>query len=107
MRALAVYSIVAVRLLWLTYHARQSSDMPCSSVFSDNEWKTLFIAVHMTRDLPVLPPTLETAVLWVAMLGGFLARKRDGQPGVMVLWRGLRRLFDLTNFINIFSITYG
>jgi hypothetical protein len=109
MRALAEYSIVALRLLWLTYQARQTPDMPCTSVFSENEWITLFMAVHKTRDLdlPAYTPTLETAVLWVAMLGGFLARKRDGQPGVMVLWRGLRRLFDLADFKNIFSITYG
>jgi len=98
MRALAVYSIVAVRLLWLTYQARQTPDIPCTSVFSENEWTTLFMAVHKINDLPVSPPTLETAVLWVAMLGGFLARKHDGQPGVMVFWRGLRRLFDLADF---------
>jgi len=107
MRALAVYSIVAVRLLWLTYQARQTPDMPCTSVFGDNEWQTLFMAVHKTNDLPVSPPSLQTAVLWVAMLGGFLARKHDGLPGVLVLWRGLRRLFDLAVFKNLFSYTYG
>jgi hypothetical protein len=31
----------------------------------------------------------------VARLGGFLGRKRDGQPGVRVLWRGYRRLQDV------------
>jgi len=107
MRAVAVYSIVAIRLLWLTYQSRQTPDVPCTTVFSDNEWNTLFMAVYKTVDLPVALPTLETAVLWVAMLGGFLARKRDGKPGVLVLWRGLRRLFDLADFNNIFSITYG
>jgi hypothetical protein len=103
MRALAVYSIVALRLIWLTYQARLTPDLPCSSVFSDTEWKTLFIAVHKSRDLPVDPPTLHTAVLWVAKLGGFLARKGDGSPGVLVLWRGLRKLFDLVDFSTLFS----
>ena len=108
MRALAVYSIVAVRLIWLTYQARQTPDMPCTSVFSDNEWITLFIAVHKTCNLPASPPTLENAVLWVAMLGGFLARKCDGFPGVSVLWRGLRRLFDLADFRSLSLLnTYG
>ena len=36
------------------------------------------------------------AIRWVAQLGGFLPRKGDGDPGVVVLWRGLRRLHDLT-----------
>ena len=31
--------------------------------------------------MPTEAPTLEQAVLWIARLGGFLARKRDGFPG--------------------------
>jgi len=31
----------------------------------------------------------------VAKLGGFLGRKRDGNPGVRTLWRGYQRLQDL------------
>jgi hypothetical protein len=34
---------------------------------------------------------------WLAQLGGFLNRKGDGEPGVKTLWRGLRRLGDLTD----------
>ena len=30
----------------------------------------------------------------VAMLGGFLARKGDGEPGVKTLWLGLQRVVD-------------
>jgi hypothetical protein len=36
------------------------------------------------------------AVCWIAKLGGFLGRKGDGEPGAKVLWRGFRRLLDLT-----------
>jgi hypothetical protein len=28
------------------------------------------------------------------MLGGFLARKGDGEPGVKTLWQGLQRVMD-------------
>lgn len=28
------------------------------------------------------------------MLGGFLARKADGEPGVKTLWLGLQRVMD-------------
>lgn len=31
----------------------------------------------------------------VAMLGGFLARKSDGEPGAKTLWQGLQRVMDL------------
>jgi hypothetical protein len=30
----------------------------------------------------------------VAKLGGFLARKGDGEPGARTLWRGLQRVMD-------------
>ena len=28
------------------------------------------------------------------MLGGFLARKGDGEPGVKTVWQGLQRVMD-------------
>ncbi|MHB1255725.1 MAG: IS4 family transposase, partial [Dethiobacteraceae bacterium] len=40
--------------------------------------------------------------LWIAKLGGFLGRKSDGQPGVKVLWRGFRRLQDITDMWELF-----
>jgi hypothetical protein len=41
------------------------------------------------------PPSLHQATRWIAQLGGFLARKGDGEPGVKVLWRGWTRLQDI------------
>lgn len=102
MRALAVFSIVALRLLSLTYHARQSPNEPCTVVLSESEWKALYAAKHKTSTVPSVPPDLKTAVLWIAKLGGFLARKSDGQPGVKVLWRGFRRLQDMTEMWDLF-----
>jgi hypothetical protein len=101
--AAAVYSIVAVRLLSLTYHARQSPDEPCTVALSDSEWKALYAATHKTTKVPKTPPDLKTAVLWIAKLGGFIGRKGDGQPGVKVLWRGFRHLEDLTIMWDIFN----
>ena len=40
-RAIATYSIVAWRLLWLTYQARQTPDAPCTIVLEDFEWQLL------------------------------------------------------------------
>ena len=44
---------------------------------------------------PIRPPTVQVAVNWIAKLGGFLARKGDGEPGPIVIWRGWRLLIDL------------
>ena len=43
-----------------------------------------------------MPPDLRTVVCWIAKLGGFIGRRSDEEPGVKVIWRGLRRLPDST-----------
>ncbi len=45
---------------------------------------------------PTDPPAARIAVLWIANLGGFIGRRRDGGPGVRGLCRGFRRLQDIT-----------
>jgi len=96
-RAIPVFSIVAWRLLWLTLQARETPDTPCTVILEGFEWKPLWITVHArTRQLPMKPPTLREAVRMIAQLGGFLGRKCDGEPGPQTLWRGLRRLHDLS-----------
>ncbi|MCY0903228.1 MAG: IS4 family transposase, partial [Firmicutes bacterium] len=109
MRALAVYSIVASRLLRLTYQARETPEAPCTEALSESEWRALYTATHKRTIVPKHPPTMQTAILWIAKLGGFLGRKHDGNPGLKVLWRGFRRLHDLTTMWEIFHPpnTYG
>jgi Transposase DNA-binding/Transposase Tn5 dimerisation domain len=92
-RALATYCVVAWRLLWLTYEARVGPAAPCSAVLSRSEWQVL--AATMTGAVPAVPPSLGQAVRWIAQLGGFLGRQRDGAPGVQTLWRGWSRLQDM------------
>jgi len=94
-RAIAVYSIVAWRLLWLTYQARISGDQSCQVALQSHEWQALYCTIHKTTLLPDKPPSLHSAILWIARLGGFLARKGDGEPGVQTIWTGLRRLEDI------------
>jgi len=94
-RALATYCIVAWRLLWLTYQARQAPESSCEVVLQQDEWQALYATMHQTTTVPEQPPTLHEAVSWIARLGGFLGRKSDGEPGVKVIWRGLRRLEDI------------
>jgi hypothetical protein len=96
-RAIATYCLVAWRLLWLTYEARCQPDQPCTVAFEPFEWQALFATLHPNSPLPTTPPTLAVVVRWVAQLGGFLARRHDGEPGVATLWRGLRRLHDIAH----------
>jgi hypothetical protein len=95
-RLLAVFSVVAWHLLWLTYQARQTPDAPCTVALQPVEWHALYAFIHRTHRLPDQPPSLHQVVRWIGQLGGFLGRTGDGEPGVKVLWRGWQRLQDIT-----------
>ncbi len=94
LKALATYSIVAWRLMWLTYCARLWPDDSCATVLQPAEWKLLRRKFE-PKNRSKKPPTLRQAVRWIAQLGGFLARKGDGEPGLKTLWRGIGVLHHL------------
>ena len=94
-RALALYALVAARLLHLTYLAREGPEGRCEPAVSREEWELLWQHFCPGQGLPAAPPSRRQALHWVARLGGFLGRKGDGEPGVKVLWRGLRKLHDM------------
>jgi hypothetical protein len=95
-RYLTIMSIIAWRIYWLTLIARTNSDLPCTAFVCDKEWKVLYSKVKKTKSFPKKPPSIGEVVKWIASLGGFLGRKGDGEPGVMTLWRGWKRLCDLS-----------
>jgi len=91
--ALAFYMIIAWRVLFLTMLGRDCPEMPCDTVFADEEWKAVYL-VTQRQPPPDEPPSLDTMVRMVASLGGFLNRKSDGFPGPKTLWIGLQRIPD-------------
>ena len=79
----------------LTHLARTQPNTSCEVEFETEEWSTLYKVVKKTKTLPEKPPTILEAVVMLAKLGGFLARKSDGFPGVKVIWRGLSALNNI------------
>jgi hypothetical protein len=92
-RYLTLFSIIAVRLMHVTYRARAQPEAPATEVFSPEEIEALHVRVHKKLP-PADPPTLRDTVRLVGRLGGHLGRKGDGEPGVTVLWRGWLRLYE-------------
>lgn len=100
-RALAMYAVVAWRLLFLNYEARARPEARAGAVFSTTEIAILSPAAKRARPRASAAGarngggeslSLHEAVRAVACLGGFLARRQDGEPGVRTLWKGLRAL---------------
>ena len=56
-------------------------------MFEPGEWKAAYIMNKLK--IPTTAPMLNEVVRLVARLGGFLARKPDGDPGVKTIWLGM------------------
>jgi hypothetical protein len=96
--ALALYCIIAWRVLWLTMLGRSCPELSCDVVFETEEWQAAYIAVHK-RKPPKKPPTLDVMIHMIATFGGFLGRKNDGFPGPQSIWIGLQRIKDIATGI--------
>jgi hypothetical protein len=83
-------SVVAVRLVQLKTIARHDGQRPAREVVP-GQWITM-----LTRVRPKLSPseklTIHQFYRELAMLGGFLGRKHDGEPGWLTIWRGWQKL---------------
>lgn len=91
--SIAMYMIIAWRILAMTMLGRCCPDMACTSVFDEEEWRAVYVVVHRCPP-PKTPPTLNEMIRMIASLGGFLNRKNDGDPGVKTIWTGLQRVKD-------------
>jgi hypothetical protein len=100
-RCLTLYSVIAWRILYATMLARAVPNAPCTVLLDDAEWQGLYCRIHRVAIPPAKPPTLRQAVRWIAQLGGFQGRKRDGEPGVTVLWQGFQHLVDVAAMYRI------
>jgi hypothetical protein len=91
----ALHLIVAWRILYLKTLAHEYPHLPASAGFTATELEVL---AHAMPHPPSRLDTLHEAVTALAMLGGYLARKRDKPPGLKTLARGHQRLCLLVAF---------
>jgi hypothetical protein len=106
LNALAIYLIVAWRLHHSTMAGRAYPAMSCEVVFEPREWHTLYTMQHHGHPPPP-PPPLRELVRSRAQLGGFLARKHDGEPGIKTIWQGDQRLHEFICAINAYRTVHA
>ena len=82
-------SVLAVRLLQLKTVARTEPDRPAEEVVPKPWIKMLY---HLRKRPPQRPCTVRDFFRDMAKLGGFLGRKRDGEPGWITVWHGFEKL---------------
>jgi hypothetical protein len=104
---LAIDLVVAWRIHHLTKLGRETPEVPCSVYFEEAHLKALVTFVTKNPIPAEKPPSLREAIRMLAVLGGFLGRKGDGEPGTQVLWLGLQRLDDITEIWKVMSAILG
>jgi hypothetical protein len=82
-------SILAVRLLQLRTAARREPERAAEQVVP-RRWLEMLRAVQKGRHRGIA--TVYGFYRALASLGGFLARKCDGEPGWLTLWQGFEKL---------------
>lgn len=94
----AVLAIVSVRLLNAKWLARtRPNELVNANVFGPELLKLLTAQFGQ-------PPkgwTHQTALVSVARVGGFLARRSDGLPGWQTIWRGWNRLIWMCHGLDV------
>jgi hypothetical protein len=83
--AIAIYLTIAWRIHTMTMMARAYPKASCEVVFELQEWQAIYTMQYRRRP-PQESPLLRERSYGLARLGGFLARRGDGEPGVQTLW---------------------
>jgi len=96
---LALYCVIAWRVVYLTKVARSEPKRCCTEFLKKTEWESAYIMIK--RKKPNKPPTISEAIKYIAQVGGYLARKSDGPPGIKTLWRGLSQIKQVEDYREI------
>jgi hypothetical protein len=97
---LGVLALVALRLLNTKLVARAMPDLPVD----ENAFGPEAIAVLNAKfGKPEGRWTHATLLVAIARLGGFLARRSDGTPGWITIWRGWRKLQAMAEGVQLIS----
>ncbi len=93
---LALYLIVAWRVMFVTYLGRECPNVPADALFTEAEWRSVW---HIARQEspPASAPSLREFIPILASLGGYLNRRHDPPPGAQALWIGIRRMHDFAH----------
>ena len=59
------------------------------------------LKINKMNITPEKIPSSREVLIWLARLGGFMARKSDGEPGMISIWRGWTRLQDMVSIHNL------
>jgi IS4 transposase len=96
--AIAIMSVVALRLIDLREELRTNPDRPASESGLD-EFELKVLGAYLKRDLK----TVRCVALAIGRLGGHQNRRADGMPGLLTLWHGMSRLLNIVEGAQLYA----
>jgi hypothetical protein len=99
---LALYQIVAWRVLYATMLGRECPELSCEVIFAAAEWKAVW-TVQKQEPLPPYAPSLGVFLKLVGELGGHTGQPWDGPLGPKRMWIGLQRTSDFGHAWRLFG----
>jgi hypothetical protein len=99
---LAMYQIVAWRVLYATMLGRECPELSCEVIFSEAEWKSVWTVLKQ-EPLPKRVPSLGVFMKLVGELGGHTGQRWDGPLGPKRLWIGMQRTTDFGHAWRLFG----
>ena len=89
----------AVQILKLRYLAEMSPKTSATEILGANEIKALKQMLKKYRGIKQRKINVKECVEYIAFIGGWMGRKGDGPPGVRTIWRGLKDVAFLAEFM--------
>jgi hypothetical protein len=99
---LGIFSVMAWRLLSLRDAARKEQPLKVEQNLTDLQVTMLQAKFQDLKE----KKDAQSYLVAIAKLGGFLARKGDGHPGWITLWRGFSRLHAMEDGFRL-GMSYG
>jgi hypothetical protein len=98
-------SVVGVRLLQLKSAARTAPNRPAREMVPER-WIIMLQAARKNKNvMRPTPMTVGEFYRQLAMFGGFLGRKSDGEPGWITIWRGWQKLYLIVRGAELVQMT--
>ena len=104
-RALALFMVVSWRIAHLMRTGRTCPDLEAALFFDSDEIRGAYLLTK--KKPPSQAPRINEVLRLIATLGGFLARKGDGEPGVKTIWLGLQRVMDAATTLKAVRVENG
>lgn len=93
---LTLINIAACQTYWLIHRARQSTDIPATQCFSPQEIAALNVYLYRKQPDKPVKHSLKDIYHKIAELGGHKNINNKHPPGILTIYRGIKKLNDIT-----------